>query len=124
MDRVLGSHAGLSSSLLDGLRSRLLSGRMGSNQSKSRGRPNSISSKCTKQTLRRLSDLRFRVLVIGSANAGKTSILQRVCETTESPKIYRGGKEVRHGGLNLFVRKSDLTADQFKLDPSMEVSDD
>ena len=96
---------------------------MGSNQSKSRGRSNSILSKHTKQTLRRLSDLRFRVLVIGSANAGKTSILQRVCETTESPKIYRGGKEVRRGGPNFLVRKSDLTADQFKLDPSMDVSD-
>ncbi|KAN0130009.1 hypothetical protein V8E53_012163 [Lactarius tabidus] len=43
-----------------------------------------------KQTLRRFSDLQFRVLVIGRANAGKTSILQRVCETTESPTIYRG----------------------------------
>ena len=33
--------------------------------------------------------LRFRVLIIGRANAGKTSILQRVCETTESPTVYR-----------------------------------
>lgn len=31
----------------------------------------------------------FRVLIIGRANAGKTSILQGVCETTESPEIYR-----------------------------------
>jgi hypothetical protein len=31
----------------------------------------------------------FRVLIIGRANAGKTSILQRVCDTTESPVIYR-----------------------------------
>ena len=31
----------------------------------------------------------FRVLIIGRANAGKTSILQRVCDTTESPTIYR-----------------------------------
>ena len=44
----------------------------------------------TKRT-RRISDLQFRVLVIERANAGKISILQRVCETTESPKIYRGG---------------------------------
>ena len=43
----------------------------------------------------RLPTIRFRVLVIGRANAGKTSILQRVCETTESPTIYRAGKEVR-----------------------------
>ena len=33
-------------------------------------------------------DLKFRVLIIGRANAGKTSILQRVCDTTESPVIY------------------------------------
>jgi len=35
------------------------------------------------------SDIKFRVLIIGRANAGKTSILQRVCDTTESPEIYR-----------------------------------
>ena len=34
-------------------------------------------------------NIKFRVLIIGRANAGKTSILQRVCDTTESPKIYR-----------------------------------
>ncbi|KAN0137565.1 hypothetical protein V8E53_004616 [Lactarius tabidus] len=45
------------------------------------------------QTRRRFADLQFRVLVIGRANAGKTSILQRVCETTESPTIYRGDEE-------------------------------
>jgi GTPase SAR1 family protein len=33
-------------------------------------------------------NVRFRVLIIGRANAGKTSILQRVCDTTESPEIY------------------------------------
>jgi GTPase SAR1 family protein len=32
--------------------------------------------------------VQFRVLIIGRANAGKTSILQRVCDTTESPEIY------------------------------------
>ena len=37
----------------------------------------------------RTPDVRFRVLIIGRANAGKTSILQRVCDTTESPVIYR-----------------------------------
>ncbi|KAF8259469.1 hypothetical protein EI94DRAFT_1834397 [Lactarius quietus] len=37
----------------------------------------------------------FRVLIVGRANAGKTTILQRVCDTTESPIIYREGKEVK-----------------------------
>ena len=37
----------------------------------------------------------FRVLIIGRANAGKTTILQRVCNTTEQPKIFnREGHEV------------------------------
>jgi hypothetical protein len=68
--------------------SRLSSGQMGSNQSKTSGPI--------------MPDLKFRVLVLGRANAGKTTILQRVCETTESPKIYRRGKEVRHGGSNFY----------------------
>ena len=40
---------------------------------------------------------RFRVLIIGRANAGKTTILQRVCNTTEQPKIFnREGRKVFH----------------------------
>ena len=46
------------------------------------------------RTRRTIPDLQFRVLIIGRANAGKTSILQRVCDTTESPTIYRGGVKV------------------------------
>jgi GTP-binding protein EngB required for normal cell division len=38
-------------------------------------------------------DIKFRVLIIGRANAGKTTILQKVCETTESPEIYRRDQE-------------------------------
>ena len=83
---------------------------MGSNPSKT------IEPRGTKRIL----DLRFRVLVIGRANAGKTTILQRVCDTTESPKIYREGEEVRSTN---FVYKSDLTADQVKLNPSMDGGD-
>jgi GTPase SAR1 family protein len=56
----------------------------------------------TKRTPRIIQDLHFRVLVLGRANAGKTTILQRVCETTESPKIYRGGQEVRHSDSNFY----------------------
>jgi GTPase SAR1 family protein len=78
----------------------------------------------TERTHRRIPNIRFRVLVIGRANAGKTSILQRVCDTTESPTIYRQGEygeeEVRDPN---FVWESDPTADQFKLEPSMDVSD-
>jgi GTPase SAR1 family protein len=78
----------------------------------------------TEQTNRRIPDIQFRVLVIGRANAGKTSILQRVCDTTESPTIYRRGEsgekeEVR--GPN-FVCESDLIANKVKLDASMGVS--
>ncbi|KAG2368057.1 hypothetical protein BDR07DRAFT_1372360 [Suillus spraguei] len=38
---------------------------------------------------------RFRVLVIGRANAGKTTILQRVCNTRKKPEIYNSsGKKI------------------------------
>ncbi|PPQ87387.1 hypothetical protein CVT25_008291 [Psilocybe cyanescens] len=36
----------------------------------------------------------FRILVIGRANAGKTTLLQRVCNTTEDPRIYNEGKNL------------------------------
>ena len=41
------------------------------------------------QNQSKIPNIRFRVLIIGRANAGKTTILQRVCNTTESPKTYR-----------------------------------
>ncbi|KAH8991569.1 hypothetical protein EDB92DRAFT_1860924 [Lactarius akahatsu] len=44
----------------------------------------------TQQPRTRIPTIRFRVLIIGRANAGKTTILQRVCDTTGSPTIYRG----------------------------------
>ena len=36
---------------------------------------------------------RFRVLVVGRSNAGKTTLLQRVCNTTELPDIYNSKGE-------------------------------
>ncbi|CCM07034.1 uncharacterized protein FIBRA_09353 [Fibroporia radiculosa] len=33
---------------------------------------------------------RFRVLIIGRANAGKTTILKKVCDTTDNPEIFDG----------------------------------
>ena len=73
---------------------------------------------------RRIPDLQFRVLVLGRANAGKTTILQRVCDTTESPTIYRRGKDGQKEEVRgpYFVCEYDLTADQFKLEPTMDVS--
>ena len=73
------------------------SGSTGSNQSKTHAHPNSIApmnNNQTSQTKRPIiPDLQFRVLVIGKANAGKTSILQQVCDTTYSPMIYRRGED-------------------------------
>ena len=66
-------------------------------------------------------DTQFRVLIVGRANAGKTSILQRVCETTESPLIYRGNKKVRRPRFCLRVFTG--IAHQVTLSPTMEVSD-
>jgi GTPase SAR1 family protein len=38
---------------------------------------------------------RFRVLVIGRANAGKTTICQKMCNTTDPPVVRdQNGKEV------------------------------
>ena len=75
------------------------------------------------QTRQRIPKIPFRVLIIGRANAGKTSILQRVCETTESPIIYRKGEEGRKEvcGPSIFCG-SYLTVNQVKLDPSVNVS--
>jgi len=40
---------------------------------------------------------RFRVLIIGRANAGKTTILQKVCNTSEQPEIFDSeGNKVRY----------------------------
>ena len=35
-----------------------------------------------------ISNFRLRILIIGRANAGKTSILERVRDTTRSLKVY------------------------------------
>ena len=38
---------------------------------------------------------RFRILVIGRSNAGKTTLLQRICNTTELPEVFNSdGEEV------------------------------
>ena len=79
----------------------------------------------TEQTHRQMPKIRFRVLILGRANAGKTSILQRVCDTTESPMIFRRGKdgELEEVCGSNFLWEPDLTANQFKLEATMDVSD-
>jgi septin family protein len=38
----------------------------------------------------------FRALVLGQANSGKTTLLQKVCNTTEQPEIFdMKGNKVR-----------------------------
>ena len=71
---------------------------------------------------RQIPKIRFRVLIIGRANAGKTSILQRVCDTTDSPLIYRGNEKVR-GQSFLSSCQSGLTHPKVQLDPSIDVGD-
>ncbi|KAF8265078.1 hypothetical protein EI94DRAFT_1499119, partial [Lactarius quietus] len=43
---------------------------------------------------------RFRVLIIGRSNTGKTSVLQRVCDTTNSTIVYRGNEERGQHDIN------------------------
>ncbi|EDR10089.1 small GTP-binding protein domain [Laccaria bicolor S238N-H82] len=51
---------------------------------------------------------RFRVLIIGRANAGKTTILQRVCNTTEQPKIFNPeGHEIDLSELNPTAQRGE-----------------
>ena len=81
---------------------------LGNQQSRRLIPNNSVAPTDIQEPPRRIPDIRFRVLIIGRANAGKTSILQRVCSTTGSPVIYRGHEEVRGP---TFDREADLTAD-------------
>ncbi|KDQ11841.1 hypothetical protein BOTBODRAFT_430753 [Botryobasidium botryosum FD-172 SS1] len=48
---------------------------------------------------------RFRVLIIGRANAGKTTILQALCGTDEQPEVYdRKGHKVETGSFRATFR--------------------
>ena len=97
------------------------------NQISQRHPPNGVTSRYTvapmgsQQSRPQTPEIQFRVLIIGRANAGKTAILQRVCETTESPIVYRGKEEVRRPTILSANLVSFPT--QVKLDPSMGVSD-
>ena len=72
----------------------------------------------------RAPDVRFRVLIIGRANAGKTSILQRVCDTTESPVIYRSrpsGTQSQVCAHSQWPFQSQSSSFQVELEPTIEV---
>jgi GTPase SAR1 family protein len=73
------------------------------------GNTNSVPS----TSERRLPDIKFRVLIIGRANSGKTSILQRICDTTESPVVRRGDEEVR--GLTFVTLPVEFHPPRFNL---------
>ena len=51
---------------------------------------------------------RFRILVIGRANAGKTTILKKICDSTENPEIYDDkGNKVRLYFMILIPQSTD-----------------
>ena len=54
---------------------------LGNQQSRRLIPNNSVAPMDIQEPPRRIPNIRFRVLIIGRANAGKTSILQRVCNT-------------------------------------------
>ncbi|KIK04606.1 hypothetical protein K443DRAFT_675861 [Laccaria amethystina LaAM-08-1] len=66
-----------------------------------------------RQLIRRAQNLRrrtgrFRVLIIGRANVGKTTVLQRVCDTTEQPKFFnRKGHEIDLAELNPTAQRGE-----------------
>lgn len=39
---------------------------------------------------------RFRILIVGRANSGKTTILQKICKTDENPDIFTSKGEKVH----------------------------
>ena len=72
----------------------------------------------------------FRILVIGRANAGKTTILEKVCgvEKGTKPVVYHQGDVDLKGNLNLLhVKNSYLNLPMLEpldihLAPTIEVS--
>ncbi|KAF9458945.1 hypothetical protein BDZ94DRAFT_1291825 [Collybia nuda] len=51
---------------------------------------------------------RFRILVIGGANAGKTTILKKICDTTGEPEIYnRMGRRIDASTLEPTIMRGE-----------------
>ncbi|KAG1751780.1 GTP-binding protein [Suillus lakei] len=64
---------------------------------------------------------RFRVLIIGRANAGKTTILQKICNTMEDPEIYdTAGEKIDAAVVKSSIKRGndDITNEMvFKSNP-------
>ncbi|KAI5988452.1 hypothetical protein EDC04DRAFT_3078481 [Pisolithus marmoratus] len=61
--------------------------------SSSSGRAYHLDPEMARKYMRNIK--RFRILVMGRANAGKTTLLQRVCNTVDDPEIFDGkGKKI------------------------------
>ncbi|KIK13268.1 hypothetical protein PISMIDRAFT_688848 [Pisolithus microcarpus 441] len=58
---------------------------------------------------------RFRILVMGRANAGKTTILQRLCNTTDQPEIFNGKGEK----LDATAVQSSLTRGEHNIEDEL-----
>ncbi|KAF8433946.1 hypothetical protein L210DRAFT_3555623 [Boletus edulis BED1] len=68
----------------------------------------------TENTSSQFEDIRekfgcFRILIVGRANSGKTTILQKICNTTENPEIYdgKGNKRGIHDVENELIFRSN-----------------
>ena len=61
---------------------------------------------------------RFRILVIGRSNAGKTTLLQRVCNTTELPEIFNAKGEKVKSLLTRNQSFKSLICNHSQIDPA------
>ncbi|KIK36309.1 hypothetical protein CY34DRAFT_811402 [Suillus luteus UH-Slu-Lm8-n1] len=70
---------------------------------------------------------RFRVLIIGRRNAGKTTILRRVCDTTDNPEIYdTKGKKINDDEVKATITRGNHNIKQamvFKSKPEFVFHD-
>src|SRR5882762_312159 len=58
----------------------------------------------------------FRTLIIGRANAGKTTLLKKVCNSIEDPEIFSpSGEKV----IEFVAFEQVLIHDQLQLDPAV-----
>lgn len=69
---------------------------------------------------------RFRILIVGRANAGKTTILKKICNTTDEPEIYNSiGERVcephtSEGSCDLNIKHPQI--DTSSVEPTAQVS--